>query len=47
LVLWRLVDTGYGNARALRQEWVGSWGNIIIDSGDRVGGKKGLVEIKL
>jgi hypothetical protein len=27
LVLWRLDDPGEGNARALRQEWVGELGS--------------------
>ena len=38
LVLWRLTDLTWGNARTLRQEWVGGWGSILTEAG---GGQRG------
>ena len=35
LVLWMLDAPAYGNARALRQEWVGGWGSTLIEAGER------------
>jgi hypothetical protein len=35
LVLWRLNDPGQGNARLLRQEWVGGWGSTLIEAEGR------------
>ena len=33
MVLWRLDDPEWRNARALRQEWGGGWGNTLIEAG--------------
>ena len=33
LVLWRLDDPGSGNARALKQVWVGRWESTLIEAG--------------
>jgi hypothetical protein len=46
LVLWRFGNPGWKSARALRQEWVGERGSILIEAGGG-GGYRGLVEGKL
>lgn len=46
MALWRLSDPGEGNARALRQEFVGRWGSILIEAGG-VRRDRGFMEGKL
>ena len=33
LVLWRLDAPSSGDARVVRQEWVGVWGSILREAG--------------
>ena len=40
LVLWRLHSPKKGNARGVRQKWVGGWGSTLLEQ--RVGGKDGV-----
>ena len=40
LVLWRLPVKG--NARALKQEWVGGWGSTLVEEKGRYEGIGGL-----
>jgi hypothetical protein len=42
LVLLGFDAPVYGNARAGRQEWVGGWGNTLIDAGGRGEPGKGI-----
>ena len=40
MVLWRLVVPGKGDAREVRQEWVGEWRCTLLEAkgrGDRMG----------
>lgn len=40
LVLRRLNAPVYGNARTVRQEWVGGWGSTLIEAGRSGVGKR-------
>ena len=46
MVLWTFNDLAQGNVRAVRQEWVGGWGNILIETGG-MGRNRGVAEGKV